>query len=400
MAHALVLGGDLLEREAELSVLDSLLEAARGGNGHLLVIEGPAGIGKTRLVYEARARAEASGMQPLSARGDELEREFPFGVVRQLLEPLLASTSDQEREELLSGAARFAAPALSDRLLEADAAEEDASYATLHGLYWLVANIAEQSPLLIAVDDAHWSDAALQRWLAYLINRIDGLPALVLLTITPTEPEAERELVDELTSDPRAHVLRPAPLSEPAAAQLVRALLSSVAEDEFCAACHSAAQGNPFLLRELVTELTFEGVAPTAENAPQVPTLGPKTISRFVLRRLARLAPAATLLAHAAAILGDGAELRQAAELADLDGRAAAEAARALKEIGILRDEEQLGFAHPVVRTAIYSDLALPEPARAHARAARLLQAEGAPANQVASHLLAAVRSGDPWVVE
>jgi predicted ATPase len=183
VAHPLFLG-DLVEREAELSACDSLLDAARGGRGSLLVIEGPAGIGKTRLIHEARARAEATGMHPLGARGGELERDFPFGVVRQLFEPLVASCADRERDQLLSGAARFAERALSDRLLERDADGDDASYATLHGLYWLAANVADRSPLLIAVDDAHWSDAASQHSLAYLIKRIEDLPALILLTMT------------------------------------------------------------------------------------------------------------------------------------------------------------------------------------------------------------------------
>ena len=122
VAHPL-LWGALLERETELAVVGALLNAARSGQGRLLVIEGAAGIGKTRLVQEARARAEASGMQALSARGGELERDFPFGIVRQLFEPVLASASDEDRDELLSGAARFAAPALDDRLLEGGAVD-------------------------------------------------------------------------------------------------------------------------------------------------------------------------------------------------------------------------------------------------------------------------------------
>ena len=339
-------------------------------------------------------------MHPLGARGGELERDFPFGVARQLFEPLVASCADRERDQLLSGAARFAERALSDRLLERDADGDDASYATLHGLYWLAANVADRSPLLIAVDDAHWSDAASQHSLAYLIKRIEDLPALILLTMRPAEPETGRDLLDELTSDPLAHVLRPAPLSASAVAQLVRGSLSLEAEDEFCVACHSATQGNPFLLRELLTELALEGLAPTAENAPRVPSLGPRTISRFVLSWLTRLPQTATRFAHAAAILADGAELRQVAELAHLESGTAAEAAHALAEIEILQDEERVAFAHPVVRAAIYADLGARERARAHADAARMLHADGAPTIRVVSHLLAAEGSGDQWVVE
>jgi hypothetical protein len=86
-------GGVLLERERELASLDALLDEAAGGQARLALIEGPAGIGKTRLVAEARRRAAERGFRVLAAQGGELEREFPFGVVRQLFEPELAVDS-------------------------------------------------------------------------------------------------------------------------------------------------------------------------------------------------------------------------------------------------------------------------------------------------------------------
>ena len=99
---------DLLERERELAELDALLLDAKAGEARLALIEGPAGIGKTQLVAELRRRGEAAGMRVLAARGCELEREFPFGVVRQLFEPVLDDGSFEGAAE----AARpvFAAP--------------------------------------------------------------------------------------------------------------------------------------------------------------------------------------------------------------------------------------------------------------------------------------------------
>src|SRR5215212_6968485 len=76
----------LLERDRELDRLDALLAATASGSGGLLVLEGPAGIGKTRLLTAARERGTAAGLQVLAARAGELERDWPFGVVRQLLE--------------------------------------------------------------------------------------------------------------------------------------------------------------------------------------------------------------------------------------------------------------------------------------------------------------------------
>src|SRR5438094_285070 len=94
-----------------------------------------------------------------TGRGGQLEREFPVAVVRQLFERPLAALEDAERERLLSGAARFATAALTDRPL-GSAPSGARGHAILHGLYWLTANLAAETPLVLVLDDAHWSDPA------------------------------------------------------------------------------------------------------------------------------------------------------------------------------------------------------------------------------------------------
>src|SRR6266542_6650899 len=101
--------GQLLEREAELAALSRVLDAARGGEGRLVVIEGSAGIGKTRLLGAARERALAGGVDVLAARGGELEGAFVFGIVRQLFEAPLAAATADARAELFAGAAELRA---------------------------------------------------------------------------------------------------------------------------------------------------------------------------------------------------------------------------------------------------------------------------------------------------
>jgi hypothetical protein len=144
---------DLLERAAERAAVARLITAIPDG-GRLLAIEGPPGIGKTALMAEARALAQEAGLQVLGARGSELERSFSYGVVRQLFEPLVASLPVDERAELLEGAAALAAPLFDPSQVAAEAAV-DSSLATLHGLYWLTANLAARRPLLLALDDLH-----------------------------------------------------------------------------------------------------------------------------------------------------------------------------------------------------------------------------------------------------
>ena len=173
---------DLLERESELAAIDELL--ARGGGS--LVVEGRAGIGKTSLVDVACRRARELGLEVLRARGSELEADFAFGVVLQLFDRRLAAAAADERESLLAGSAAPVRPLLFGQAVEA--AASDTSFAVLHGLYWLVANLAARRPLLIAVDDAHLVDEPSLRWLAYLASRLEGLAVGLLVAQRPTEP--------------------------------------------------------------------------------------------------------------------------------------------------------------------------------------------------------------------
>ena len=124
----------LLERNAELQRVEHALELAAAGEGSLLVIEGPGGIGKTELLETARRRAGEQGMAVATGRGSELEREFAFGVVRQLFEPAVAHADATTRADLLSGAAALAAPLFAAADL---AAAPEPGFATSHGLYWL-----------------------------------------------------------------------------------------------------------------------------------------------------------------------------------------------------------------------------------------------------------------------
>src|SRR5688500_6094752 len=100
----------LLEREDELRELERLVGEACEGRGRMALIEGPPGIGKTRLLTAVRDAAEQRGVVVLSARASELDGQFPFGVVRQRFEPLLAAADEERRALLLAGAAARAAP--------------------------------------------------------------------------------------------------------------------------------------------------------------------------------------------------------------------------------------------------------------------------------------------------
>src|SRR5262249_12232915 len=209
--------------------LHAVVDAASSGAGRVVAIEGRAGMGKTRLVAEVRSLASAAGFEVLLARSADLEQEFAFGVVRQLFEPYLASLSTEERDEALSGTAGLSERLFGDEELTG-AAAGDVSFAVLHGLYWLAANLAAQRPTAIVVDDLHWTDAPTLRWLAFLGRRLEGLPLLLVLGLRPPEQSVETDLLTELISDPTVLVIRPIALSEPAVGALVAQETGSAAD--------------------------------------------------------------------------------------------------------------------------------------------------------------------------
>lgn len=163
-------GGGLVERDAEIEALcDALRRSASVGAA--VVIEGPAGIGKTRLIEELSRRSQ--GTQNLSARGGALEGDIAFGLVRQLLEPRVTRASEAERHVLLAGPAGPAAHVLGLTADDGQRAPIDLP-SSLHGLFWLVANLAERRPLLLVADDIQWADRASIEFLVFLARRVVG----------------------------------------------------------------------------------------------------------------------------------------------------------------------------------------------------------------------------------
>jgi DNA-binding CsgD family transcriptional regulator len=387
--------GTLLERERELAFLESAVSAAAAGQGRAVLIEGAAGLGKSSLLNAARAGADASGLLVCEASGTELEREYAFGVVRQLFEAPLRALDEPTRSGLFEGAAALAAP-----LLGFEAARPvEPSFAALHGLHWLLVDLAARGPLMISVDDAHWADTPSLRWLSYLHNRLRDLPVVVVLAARPIPADIAASPLHELQARAGVQTLSPLPLSESSTAEVIRQTFATEADAEFVRACQRATRGNPFSLRELLRELDGDDVAPSAEAAATVGDRPPANLSRSVGVRLGRLGRVPTMLARAVAVLGDGIELRLAAELTDLDSRSAAAAADALIAESILAPGRPLRFEHPLIRAAVYE--ALPEGIRSrlHRAAVDLLEREGADAEVIAAQALACEPEADEKLV-
>ncbi|MDT7713965.1 MAG: hypothetical protein QOG46_2912 [Pseudonocardiales bacterium] len=387
-------GLGLLERDGELARIEQAIVALSGGNGSVLIIQGAAGIGKSTLLRAVCEHAAGQRVQTLTARASELEQDFGFGVVRQLFEARTVRAPAADRDELLAGAAKSAVPVLG---LGSTGGGD--SFAALHGLYWLVANLTIGGPVVLAIDDLQWADEPSLRWLAYLCHRLDGLPVLVAGT-TRALRNGHPPLLAELLAVGGAHILRPGPLSEPAVTRLIGDGLGTKPDPEFVAACTRVTGGNPFVLRELIFDLAADGVAPVAAQSAGVAERVPGQVGRMVLARLGRLNDAAARLAGALAVLGEGTELRLAAAMAGLDIATAGDAADALLAADLLAEDRPRRFVHPLVRSAMYEQLAPGARALGHARAARLLIHERAGHEQVAAQLLLCEPAGDADAVQ
>jgi DNA-binding CsgD family transcriptional regulator len=384
---------ELLERDAVIERIRGLTLASASGEGALAAIVGRPGEGKTALLGEACRIAAAEGLRVLRARGSDLERGFALGVARQLLEPAVRALAPDERARVLEGAAGLASGVLD---IDTPRSPEHA-FAALHGLYWLLAGLAESQPLLLALDDAHWADPATLHWLSYLSRRLDELPVLVVIAARPAgEDTANGEPLAALTGDPRVVHLQVAALHEDAVETLIERNLGAAPERPFTLRLHHVTAGNPLALHELLSEQLRAGVAPTAAAAERLGERAPDALQRNVLARLRRLPPAAALAAHALAVLGDGSPPRQIAALGELEAEAAARALDSLAGEGLLAEGPAPAFAHPLLRTAVHDALPARRRARLHARAAAILREDGADPEATAAHLLLCDPEGSP----
>jgi DNA-binding CsgD family transcriptional regulator len=392
------LGGIFVERERELATLGAALEAARGGAGATIIIEAVAGSGKSRLLTVAGDMARERGMQVLGAHASELELEFPFGIAIQLFEPRWSSTDLAGRDELLAGPARAAGSLLETGPSDLNPSA-DQEYQLVESLFSLLSNMVSAGPLVMVVDDVHWSDRASLRFLVYLAYRLATLPVVLIIAAREGEPAADRQAMSALMSAPTTAVLRPDPITEGGVRSLVLAEFPN-AEDVFISACARVTDGNLLLLMELLAQICADGRGPDSATAERLTDLAPEAIVSSVVARLGTMPAGARTLACAVSVLGDGAALRHASQLAGLTPEAGAAAADALAAVHMLRPGMPLSFVHPLIRSAVAASMSPLARGHAHGRAAVILREDDLPAEAVAAHVLNAPAGVDPRAVE
>jgi DNA-binding CsgD family transcriptional regulator len=381
-------GTTLIERVSELDVLERAVVALAGGTGGVVMLEAAAGLGKTALLEHAARFASEAGCLVRHAAPGPHERDFPFGVVRTLLEAPLRELPGTERGSLLTGAA---APA-GALLLDGEIPGADSATAVAHGVMWLCAGLAHTQPLVLIVDDAQWSDRSSLQVLSYLAGRIDDVPLLILVAARVGDHRAANDLLALLGGARSSTVLHPQSLTSMGAVRLMRGPAPE-ASIHVCCECHRGTAGNPWLLGELARQLQIHGSAAIEQPDRSAPRLTAPA-SAVVRRRLAELEPRDRAFAAARAVIGDDAPPHAIARVAGVALAELGQVHDALAAAGLLRPDGE-SIAHELIATAIRDDLPSADRERLHRESARALIELGATSEVVARHLLECRPRGD-----
>ena len=320
-------GGQLLGRGREREALERLLDAVRGGRGGVLVLYGEAGVGKTALLEYATEAGRA--FRVARTVGVEAEMEIPFAAAQQLCSPFLALLDRlaQPQREALGVAFGLRSGPAPDRFLVGLA------------ILGLLADAAEEQPLLCVVDDAQWLDVASARALAFVAHRLFA-ERVALVFATREAGEAFADLPE----------LRVAPLGHRDARALLESVLPAPLDERVLERIVAESRGNPLALLELPRGLSSAQLAGGFGLPAAVPVSA--GIERSFLRRLERLARDARslLLVAAADPVGDPTLVWRAADRLGIPPSAA----DVLELEGLLSLAPRVTFRHPLVRSAVY----------------------------------------------
>ena len=245
-------GGIVLERERELDAVQAACGTLGSGHGRLIVVDGPAGVGKTVVMSAAADAAAAAGWEVARTRGGELERDLGWGIAADLLDTLLSRRSRAERERLFSGRGRWAAAVLEDREVDdgGDSAARPDTIQIVVGLARLVSELAAERPIR-----SPGGRRALGRRTVAAVARASVQSARVAAGADRSRcPRAAgRGLRDgRAPSSRRVGSAHPVPAVPIATGALVAARLG-VKDAAVDAAIHEVTGGNPFLLDELIS---------------------------------------------------------------------------------------------------------------------------------------------------
>ncbi len=371
----------MLGRGAALAELRFTLDAAVRGTGGCVVVEGAAGIGKSRLLAAVADEAREREMTVAVGRATELDRVVPLASLLRALQ------SSQP-------------PVLDNVGLARLVGRESSRFWQIEQLCDLVETYTGKQPLLITLDDAQWADEFTALTLRILVSRLSTSPVLWLLACRPLpEHSPANDALDSLVAEGARRLLLE-PLSGDEVVQMTAEVLGAVPDDALLALA-ARSGGNPFLLEELLRALREEGrIVITGETATIVDETLPMDFLTAVDKRLGGLSEDAWRLVETGSVLGRPFTVHEAASLMRRPAVELVVAAEEAIRAGTLVDREaKLEFRHDLIREAVYGRL--PEAVRqaVHLEAAAVLRTEGGPAGETATHMSRSAHAGDRQVV-
>jgi DNA-binding CsgD family transcriptional regulator/tetratricopeptide (TPR) repeat protein len=378
-------------RQTEIAALSEALDRVASGRYATVLIDGEAGIGKTRLLATALEDARGRGMQVAAARAVELEQTRPFGLLAEAL-----GCTRSSRDPRRAAIAELLAAGVGDRTPITVTSDPGLRFRAVDALTDLAEEIALTGPLVIGADDLQWADPSSLLTLAALSRRLAYLPVAIIGCLRPSPQVAELDGLAGLLLEAGGRLLTLRSLADAAVTELVAEAVAAAPGPGLLARI-SGAGGNPLFITELVGALLQEGAIETSGGQAEVAEMMlPPTLRLTILRRLSFL-PDETLHAlRAASILGSGFTVT---ELSHTMARPVLELSAVLAE-GIRGrvledDSDRLRFRHDLIRDAIYEDLPLSVRQGLHREAGQRLAGSGAPALQVAEHLARGAGPGD-----
>jgi DNA-binding CsgD family transcriptional regulator len=381
--------GRTVGRELELATIDGALDALAAGTSGCVAVEGEAGIGKTRLLAELRERAERRGCLVLSGAAAEFERDLPFAVWADALDAYAASQALDLAPDLLEELAEVL-PSLAPADADTRDAIADERYRAHRAVRRLLAPLAGGRPLVLVLDDLHWSDDASIELLAALLRRGADVPTLLAIAFRPGR--AAQRLAPALAVR-TVRRLRPPPLTEGEAAELLVGVAPGAAAE-----IYRHGGGNPFYLEQLArTPGARLGAAADGNGGV------PPAVAASLAEELAALSETERRMLDGAAVAGEPFEPDLAAAIAELSEAAGLEALDGLLALDLVRATavpRRFAFRHPLLRRAVYETIPGGRRLAAHGRAADALAALGAPAAERARHVEQSARPCDEVAIE
>jgi class 3 adenylate cyclase len=404
-----VLSDVLVGRQDELSQLEDSLLSANRGDGRFVLLGGEAGIGKTRLATELAKRARKLGCDVLWGSCAEAELALPY---LPFVEAVGNHLDEQDglavRADLGPAADELAQlfPQLAVGPSGPPAGDlAQAKLRLFESVVTLLELWARERGLLLVLDDVHWADTSTRELLDYAARRLSRRRVVVVATFRTDELDRRHPLARTVQAWRRAGLAETVTLSSmtrPNVAEMVAAILNvDTVDAELAALVDERAEGNPFVLEEMLKEALDRGeIVRTATgwqraSADVLPM--PETVRDAVLLRLGRMEPEEIEVLRAAALLGRVFEYRLLIDVAESDESVVLAALESAVGQQLLEEGTGAGnrymWRHALTQEAIASDTVIPKRQRIHSRAADALTETGGSALEIAGHLLAAGRA-------